>query len=927
MAITYIYLSKATQEHSNNSAQLSAQRYLEALSAFRSLYTSEVVSIADQTNLKITHNYKEYDNAIPLPATLTLVLGEKIGQTHSGAKAYLYSNYPFPWRSNESQKLFQQDFIQQAWQQLNKNPNQPFFRFEEVDGIVSIRYAIADVMRETCVDCHNNHPQTPKNNWEIGDVRGVMEVILPVSIGQKQTQSSLQSAFIALAIMSVVVTLVLFLFVNRIKKDTNSLRTTNRSMALQQKETDAINIRIIEANKELCHKSQELERSNLIKSEFLATMSHEIRTPINGVIGMLTLLNHTQLNEKQLHHTHLASTCANALLSLINDVLDFSKIEAGKLSIELIDFNIIDLIAEFATTMAQKAQEKNIEFIIDVTQINYPMVKGDPNRIRQIMTNLVNNAIKFTPQGEVTLKAQLEKCSDNSLTLHCDVTDTGIGIPEDKLHTMFERFTQADSSTTREYGGSGLGLAIVVKLCELMGGKVDASSVLDQGSTFSFSIKLDESTERSIALPHLNIDSRHFLVVDDNRTNREVLTGQLDIWGASVTEAASGDIALALLEQSFLQQGRNIYDVAIIDMQMPYMDGAELGQRIKQNKKLSTMKLIMMTSLAEQGDVQFFANIGFDCYFAKPAAPSDIYNAIAIVIEGGEALNTSTPLLTKHHIHQLTRTSLPKGTQVLLVEDNSVNQIVAEGMLQNLGAVSDLAVNGKEALMCLENKHYDLVLMDCQMPIMDGYKATKAIRQSDRPYKDIYIIAMTANALLGDKEKCFEAGMNEYLSKPVDISELETKILNALATITDSELDVKIAPAEASDAITIKQAEPFMIDSEVKPAWDKANFYQRVSNNQILAEKIIAVFCEEMPIIIKELEQAVKSKDYHEISNIAHSIKGSSSNVAAIELADLAFQIGEQAKLENDQNIDLIIQTITTSFDALILTFLQESTE
>ena len=931
MAVAYLYLSEATQQYNNKSSQISAQRYLEALSAFRSLYTSEVVSIARKNNLKISHDYKNYDNAIPLPATLSIALGDKIGENLSGAKTYLYSSYPFPWRATESQTLFQQDFVQQAWLQLKNNPNQPFFRFEEVEGQMSIRYAVADVMRETCVDCHNNHAQSPKKDWKTGDVRGVMEVILPVNIAQNQSQSSLQSAFIILAIMAIVITLVLFLFVNRIKKDANSLRSSNRSLALQQQETIAINEKITQANQDLSNKSQELARSNLIKSEFLATMSHEIRTPINGVIGMLTLLKQSELTDKQQHQAYLASSSANALLSLINDILDFSKIEAGKLHIEIIDFNIIDLIAEFSSTMAQKAQEKNIEFIIDVTQITQPMVKGDPNRIRQIMTNLVNNAIKFTSQGEVTLKAVLAKNEDKSLTLHCDIIDTGIGIQEDKLATMFERFTQADSSTTREYGGSGLGLAIVLKLCQLMHGKVEARSEFGQGSTFSFNIKLEKSTEKNIVLPHIDIASRHFLVVDDNQTNREVLTGQLEIWGASVTEASSGHAALALLEQ----QQNNIYDVAIIDMQMPYMDGAELGKRIKQNSQLSAMKLIMMTSLAEQGDIQFFANIGFDCYFSKPATPADIYNAIAIVIEDGEALHTATPLLTSHHIHQCTRDTIPEGVQILLVEDNTVNQIVAQGILNSFGIESDIAVNGQVALERLDSKHYDLVLMDCQMPVMDGYETTKAIRHSNKPHQDIYIIAMTANAMLGDKEKCLAVGMNEYLSKPIDVSDLEAKILQGLA---QTPIFSQTAPSVAittTEAISIASrlddtptvSEHVNSNAPTLATWDKASFYQRLNNNQELALKIIEVFCDEIPNIVNELAETIQSKDYHELSRVAHSIKGASSNLGAMALADLAFQIGEQAELKNNENIDRIYQTINSDSQTLIVLLQQTLSE
>jgi CheY-like chemotaxis protein len=425
--------------------------------------------------------------------------------------------------------------------------------------------------------------------------------------------------------------------------------------------------------------------------------------------------------------------------------------------------------------MASRAQDKGLELILDLSRITQPMVKGDPGRVRQVITNLVGNAIKFTEQGEVVISAQLTELEENRLQLQCSISDTGIGIPTDKLDSLFNSFTQVDASTTRKYGGTGLGLAIVSQLCQLMNGQVSVTSEPGAGSCFSVTLELETSDKTNFSRPQVEIKDCPILIVDDNATNREVLRGQLEVWGAHVTEASDGHSCLSILEQHALTP----FKIAILDMQMPGMNGATLGRTIREDARWDHTKMIMMTSMSERGDAQYFADLGFAAYFPKPATTSDLFDALAIVLDDGEALQQAQPLLTRHHIHSIREHTAPLQGRILLAEDNTINQEVALGVLADMGLNADVAANGLEVLEALrlapEPTLYDLILMDCQMPEMDGYAATEAIRRGDAGphYSELTIIAMTANAMKGDKEKCIASGMNNYLTKPIDGYALE----------------------------------------------------------------------------------------------------------------------------------------------------------
>jgi CHASE3 domain sensor protein/DNA-binding response OmpR family regulator/nitrogen-specific signal transduction histidine kinase/HPt (histidine-containing phosphotransfer) domain-containing protein len=689
------------------------------------------------------------------------------------------------------------------------------------------------------------------------------------------------------------------------KKSKLALEQQKDLLTQQKTEIEISNSDLVKVQEELKQKAEDLERSSQYKSDFLATMSHEIRTPINGVLGMLGLLMKSDMSDEQHRKAKIAYTSAQSLLNIINDILDYSKVDAGKLELEYIDFNLRSLMEELIDGMAFRAQEKGIELILDTVKVNQTMVKGDPGRIRQILTNLIGNSLKFTNKGEIVVTAILKPAEDKKLQLFCEVTDTGIGIPSDKLHRLFNTFTQVDASTTRKYGGTGLGLSIVKKLCNLMNGDIRVTSAPDQGSCFSFTIDLENSMHTISHKPIVDISTLRLLVVDDNDTNLDVISNQLQQWGAHVTQAKSAAEALAICQRRSNdykdEEDSNWkpFDIALLDYSMPDMDGAELGQELKDNPRFSNMKLIMMTSISARGDAQYFSDLGFDAYFPKPATASDLHDALAVVANGGITLEQAQPLVTRHYVRGLTNSEEPTdrnwpiSTRILLVEDNQVNQQVAKDILQDIGLDADIAGNGVEALHALNQADtadaYTLILMDCQMPEMDGYETTRNIRagKAGDHNRDITIVAMTANAMAGDKEACLESGMNDYVSKPIDISFLESILAKWLI------------PHQAPDKPILEITDN---DNQTqKPIWDQTAALKRINNKPERLIKLASLYIKDMPARLEELADFISNEDFKKVLHIAHTIKGVAGNLSALALQDLADQTEKAAKSENKE--------------------------
>jgi len=656
---------------------------------------------------------------------------------------------------------------------------------------------------------------------------------------------------------------------------------------------------------------------------------------MNGGLGMLGLLKQSTLTSEQLQRVNVAQSSGQSLLSLINDILDFSKIEANKLELEIIDFNLHSMLSEFTETMAYTAQAKGLELVLDTNNIEESMVRGDPSRLRQILTNLVGNAIKFTVQGEIVIRASVEKMSNLGVQLSLTVTDTGIGIPKGKQASLFDSFSQVDASTTREYGGTGLGLTIVKRLCELMNGSIAVDSEEGEGSTFEIKVLLEKSEQSEQLVPHIEIDKLNILIVDDNATNREVLRGQLEMWGVTVTEAIGGEQALSICDEMVSQQdNKNFFDVALLDMQMPKMDGEALGKLLVADTRFNHMKLIMMTSMASHGDAKKYADLGFSAYFSKPTNTSDLFNALATVSKEGLKLQSATPLVTEERLHTLSQgAKLPhwaEGIRILLVDDNHINQMVAQGVLNDLGLQADIANHGKEAIDSLMQTHntlpYSLILMDCQMPEMDGYEATRAIRagEAGEQYKAIPIVAMTANAMQGDRAKCLAAGMDDYLSKPVNPEELLDKLKQYLKISVGGELQtVALKGSEGSSSIKSSgmQENSDNKNNVIDLTWDKEGALIRIGGNEVLLKTLAGIFIRDAKKQLTELKTAISAGDYQKATHLTHSIKGVAANLGGLKLQSVSAAMEQAAKNKDITALEAQISGIEDENNALIKVF------
>jgi len=705
-----------------------------------------------------------------------------------------------------------------------------------------------------------------------------------------------------------------------------------RGYAVDMSEVKAAHENLSEAAEHLRHSNRQLDQAlheardaARMKTSFLATVSHELRTPMNGVIGMTGLLMDTVLSEEQRTYIETIRQCGEALLNLINDILEYGKIEAGKLELECIDFNLRSTVEDVLGQFAERAQTKGLE-ISALVHASVPTgLRGDPGRLRQILTNFVANAVKFTEQGDVTLQAFLEEDLPDAVVIRFEVTDSGIGIAQDTQARLFQPFTQADSSTSRKYGGTGLGLAISKQLAEQMGGSVGITSQSGRGSTFWCTARFLKQTTSPLAImPSAELTGHRVLIVDDNESNRIILHHLVTGWGMVDDLAGDAAAAMALVEQR-AAIGMS-YDVAIVDMLMPGKDGLQFAKELKVHPAGSHVRLVILTSLVQRGHAELARRAGFVAYLTKPVRHDRLSDCLRTVLglpglpseQPQPAVVAPTlPLITRHAL-----ADIQVAPRVLVAEDNLINQTLTVRMLEKLGYPSDVVENGQDALAALDRVSYVAILMDCQMPLLDGIEATRLIRKREGtvvdsaaagspPARHIPIIALTANAMQGDRERCLASGMDDYLTKPLRKDDLRGALERWIPVVDHVRAADEGCPARAA-VETAAAALPVIIDMPT--------MLRNIGGDQELADQLIELFLQRYRPMIENIRAALASKDTGAIEQAAHLLKGTAGNLCAPEVVLAAGQLEALGRLGTLLDAPMIY----TQLEAAVLRLVRE---